>query len=70
MSRSPARVTLRQLCSLGLPGPLLLPALLPVVRELVPASHAAFFFCDAHGLITNLYAERMLPPRSMAAPRI
>ena len=67
MSRSPARVTLRQLCSLGLPGPLLLPALLPVVRELVPASHAAFFFCDAHGLITNLYAERMLPPRSMAA---
>ncbi len=67
MSRSPARVTLRQLCRLGLPAPLLLPALLPVVRELVPASHAAFFFCNAQGLITNLYAERMLTPRSMAA---
>ncbi|HOB66334.1 helix-turn-helix transcriptional regulator [Ottowia sp.] len=67
MSRSPARVTLRQLCRLGLPAPLLLPALLPVLRELVPASHAAFFFCDEHGHIANLYAERMLPPRSMAA---
>ena len=63
---SPARVTLRQLCSLGLPAPLLLPSLLPVLRDLVPASHAGFFFCDEGGHITNLYAERMLSPQAMA----
>jgi DNA-binding CsgD family transcriptional regulator len=67
MSKSSARVTLRQLCRLGLQAPLLLPSLLPVLRELVPASHAAFFFCDARGNITNLYAERMLAPQAMAA---
>lgn len=66
MSQHPARVTLRQLCHLGMPAPLLLPSLLPVLRELVPASHAGFFFCDARGGITNLYAERMLAPNAMA----
>ena len=67
MTSTPARVTLRQLCNLGLPAPLLLPSLLPVLRELVPASHAGFFFCDARGGITNLYAERLLAPNAMAA---
>lgn len=67
MSKSSARVTLRQLCRLGLPAPLLLPSLLPVLRELIPASHGAFFFCDARGSITNLYAERMLAPQAMAS---
>lgn len=66
MKSSPARVTLRQLCRLGLPAPLLLPSLLPVLRELVPAAHAGFFFCDAQGSITNLYAERLLAPGAMA----
>ena len=61
-----ARVTLRQLCNLGLPAPLLLPSLLPVLREVVGASHAGFFFCDSQGGITNLYAERLLPPQAMA----
>jgi DNA-binding CsgD family transcriptional regulator len=64
---TPSRVTLRQLCRLGLPAPLLLPSLLPVLRELVPATHAGFFFCDAKGSITNMYAERMLAPGMMAA---
>lgn len=67
MSGNPSvRVTLRQLCKLALPGPLLLPSLLPVLRDLVPASHAGFFFCDERGSITNLYAERMLEPGAMA----
>ena len=66
MNPSAARVTLRQLCHLGLPAPLLLPSLLPVLRELVGASHAGFFFCDSQGGITNLYAERLLPPQAMA----
>lgn len=66
VSDSSARVTLRQLCHLGLPAPLLLPSLLPVLREVVPADHAGFFFCDERGGITNLYAERLLPPQAMA----
>lgn len=67
MSESAVRVTLRQLCGLGLPAPLLLPSLLPVLRELVPASHAGFFFCDLAGNMSNLYAERMLSPQAMAS---
>ncbi|MFD2453920.1 hypothetical protein [Ideonella paludis] len=60
------RTTLRQLCSLGLPGPLLLPSLLPVLRAWVPADHGAFFYCDERGSITNFYPERMLPHEAMA----
>ena len=67
MTATSARVTLRQLCNLGLPATLLLPSLLPVLRELVPASHAGFFFCDVRGGITNLYAERLLAPGAMAS---
>lgn len=67
MNAASVRVTLRQLCHLGLPAPLLLPSLLPVLRELVPASHAGFFFCDERGGISNLYAERLLPPGVMAS---
>lgn len=66
MSAASARVSLRQLCHLGLPAQLLLPALLPVLRELVWARHAGFFFCDERGSITNLYAERLLAPDAMA----
>ncbi len=64
---SSARVTLRQLCNLGLPAPILLPSLLPALRAVVRSSHAAFFYCDALGNMTNIYAERMLPPEAMAA---
>lgn len=66
MTAGSTRVTLRQLCHLGLPAALLLPSLLPVLRELVPASHAGYFFCDELGGITNLYAERLLAPKDMA----
>lgn len=61
-----ARVTLRQLCNLGLPAPVLLPSLLPALRAVVLSSHAAFFYCDAQGNMINMYAERMLPPEAMA----
>jgi DNA-binding CsgD family transcriptional regulator len=64
-SNHSARVTLRQLCNLGLPAPILLPSLLPALRAVVPSSHAAFFYCDAAGHMTNIYAERMLPPEAM-----
>ena len=61
-----ARVTLRQLCNLGLPAPVLLPSLLPALRAVVASSHAAFFYCDAAGNMVNMYAERMLPPEAMS----
>ena len=61
-----ARVTVRQLCSLRLPAPVLLPSLLPAARAVVRSSHAAFFYADAAGNMTNMYAERMLPPEAMA----
>jgi len=65
VSLAAARLTLRQLCGLGVPAPLLLPALLPALRQLIHAAHAAFFFCDAQGHITKLYAEHLLSPQAM-----
>ncbi len=65
-SKQSSRVTLRQLCNLGLPAPVLLPSLLPAIRALIPSTHAAFFYCDASGNMVNMYAERMLPPEAMA----
>jgi DNA-binding CsgD family transcriptional regulator len=61
-----ARITLRQLCSLDVPTPVLLPSLLEAVRGVVPAAHAAFFYCDESGNMQNIYAERLLPPSVMA----
>jgi DNA-binding CsgD family transcriptional regulator len=66
-SSNAARVTLRQLCNMGLPSSVMLPSILASVRDLVKADHAGFFFCDEQGNMTNLYAERMLPPEAMAA---
>ena len=43
----------------------MLPSLLPALRAIVPSTHAAFFY-DATGNMTNMYAERMLPPEAMA----
>ncbi len=62
-----SRVTLRQLCNLGLPAPVLLPSLLPALRAMIPATHAAFFYCDEFGQMVNMYAERMLPPEAMTS---
>jgi DNA-binding CsgD family transcriptional regulator len=61
-----ARITLRQLCSLDVPTPVLLPSLLEAVRGVVPAAHAAFFYCDEVGNMQNIYAEKLLPPTLMA----
>ena len=61
MKQSAVRARIRQLCCLGLPGELLIGALLPAIRELVPSDSAAFFWVDSRGEMQNLYAERMLP---------
>jgi DNA-binding CsgD family transcriptional regulator len=66
VKRSNVRARIRQLCCLGLPGELLVGPLLAALRELVPSDSAAFFWVDGRGEMTNLYAERMLPPEWMA----
>jgi len=40
-------------------------SLLPALRELVPSDSAGFFWVDARGDMSNLYAERLLPPDVM-----
>ncbi|MFO1316540.1 MAG: helix-turn-helix transcriptional regulator [Burkholderiales bacterium] len=55
------RVHIRQLCCLGVTGEQLMPVLLKAVRQLVGAESAAFFWVDAEGDMTSLYAERLLP---------
>jgi len=42
-----------------------MPALLKSIRELVRADSSAFFWIDPRGEMSNLYAERMLPPETM-----
>jgi DNA-binding CsgD family transcriptional regulator len=66
VKQTAVRARIRQLCCLGLPGELLMAALLPALRELVPSDSAGFFWVDARGDMSNLYAERLLPPDVMA----
>ncbi|HUN92341.1 MAG TPA: LuxR C-terminal-related transcriptional regulator [Burkholderiaceae bacterium] len=65
MKSSNAIAHVRQLCTLGLGGTAVMPALLKAVRRLVPCDSAAFFWADDNGDWVNLYAERMLPPALM-----
>lgn len=55
------RIHIRQLCCLGMGGEQLMPVLLKAVRMLVGADSAAFFWVDASGEMTSLFAERLLP---------
>ncbi len=66
MKQSAVRARIRQICCLGLPGELLMTSLLPALRELVPSDSAAFFWVDSRGEMSNMYAERMLPPDVMS----
>lgn len=65
MKRSAQLAHIRQLCCLGLSGQALMPALLRAIREYVDAESAGFFWVDAKGDMTNLYADRMLSPGLM-----
>ncbi len=66
MKQTTVRARIRQLCCLGLPGELLIPSLLPALRELIPSDSAGFFWVDSRGDMKNLYAERLLPPDVMS----
>jgi DNA-binding CsgD family transcriptional regulator len=61
VSTADLRIHIRQLCCLGVTGEQLMPPLLKSVRQLVGAESAAYFWVDAHGDMTSLYAERLLP---------
>lgn len=50
---------------MGLSAEMLMPRLLPMLRELVPAESAGFFWVDGSGAMKNLYAERMLSTQKM-----
>lgn len=65
MKRSVQLAHIRQLCCLGFPGQSLMPALLRAVREFIGADSAGFFWVNAKGDMTNLFAERMLSPGLM-----
>ena len=65
MKKTSLRAQIRQLCCLGLPAETLMPRLLPLIRQLVPADSAGFFWVNGSGDMHNLYAERMLPSEHM-----
>jgi DNA-binding NarL/FixJ family response regulator len=58
---------IRKLCTLGLAPQTVAQCLLPELRRLIPSHSAGVFWVDRHGEMTNLYAERLLPPDAMAA---
>lgn len=61
MKHSAALSQMRQLCALGLSAESIMPAFLRAVRMVVPAGSGAFFWVDAGGDMTHMYAEKMLP---------
>ena len=65
MKHGAALAHIRQLCCLALNPEQIMPALLKSLRELVRADSAAFFWVDSRGDISDMYAERMLPPELM-----
>jgi DNA-binding NarL/FixJ family response regulator len=65
MKPTSCRAQIRQVCCMGLPAEMLMPRLLPMLRTLVPAESAGFFWVDSSGDMQNLYAERMLPMQKM-----
>ena len=65
MKRTTQLAHIRQLCCIGINGQALMPTLLRAVREYAAADSAGFFWVDANGDMTNLYADRMLAPGLM-----
>lgn len=51
------RARIRQLCSLGLGGQAVMPAVLKELHGVIPSSANCFFWCDADGNFSNIYNE-------------
>jgi DNA-binding CsgD family transcriptional regulator len=57
MKRAAAIASIRSLCSLGLPGEQLIPALLEALHRCVPSARNLFDWTDAHGNLIRYYFE-------------
>jgi DNA-binding CsgD family transcriptional regulator len=66
MTRVRDAALIRKLCGLNLPPETLAQSLLPALRILVPSHSGGVFWVDDNGEITNMFAERLLPPDVMA----
>ncbi len=64
-STATAVAHLRQLCHLGLSPELAMPAILTALHDLVASDSNGFFWVDEHYDITNICAEKLLPPEVM-----
>lgn len=61
MKHAHAMAYLEQLCSLGLGGELIMPAVLQALHAIIPSQHNAFYWIDAQYLICNIVDELSLP---------
>jgi DNA-binding CsgD family transcriptional regulator len=53
---------IRQICCLGLGGEVIMPSVLKALHDLVGSDSNAFFWVNESGEITNMAAEKLLPP--------
>jgi DNA-binding CsgD family transcriptional regulator len=56
-----AEARFKQLCSLGLGGDMVIPALLKEIHSLVPSSGSSFFVADEKGALANKYCDCTTP---------
>lgn len=59
MNKSAIRISIRQICCLGLGEELLATALVPAVRELIKCESGAVSWINDAGRLTNVYADRL-----------
>lgn len=57
---------IRQICCLGLGGGAIMPTLLKTLHDLVPSDSNAFFWVDENDDISDICAEKLLPPEVMS----
>lgn len=65
MSYLAAAAHIRQLCQLALNSEVVMPAILRALHDLVPSDSNGFFWVDESFDITNICAEKLLPPEIM-----
>jgi DNA-binding CsgD family transcriptional regulator len=61
LKNAAATAHIRQLCSLGLGGEVIMPALCEAMHRVIPSYAANFFWADDNGEIDNMYCEYHLP---------
>ena len=61
MKKSHALAHLRHLSCLGLGGEIVIPHMLPVLRDLIGANVVGFHWTDSHGRSINVHATEIMP---------